>query len=230
LRRARRWIWWVGGAIALAALALVVGPFVYIHFIEDDPAPKLRLSDSPTSVAKRPASGDVSGTWNTSDGSTAQYRVNEVLFGQDNTATGKTSSVTGTVRIEGTTVREADISVDMTTFKSDEDRRDRQFQGRIMDTSQFPTSTFKLTQPIALGSVPVPGKKVTATATGELTMHGTTRTITTDLQAQRVGDKIEVVGQIPITFADYGIGNPSFAGITTEDHGTLEILLALAHG
>jgi hypothetical protein len=36
------------------------------------------------------------------------------------------------------------------------------------------------------------------------------------------------VGQIPITFADWGIGNPSFAGVvSTEDNGLLEFSLVL---
>ncbi len=229
MRRARRWIWWLGGAIVVVAIAAVVGPFVYIHFIEADPAPKLHLSTSPTTAAGQPvASNDVTGSWKATTGSVAQYRVDEVLFGQNNTATGKTSSVTGTVTINGTTVSAADITVDMTTFKSDRDLRDRQFQGRIMETSRFPTSTFKLTKPIALGSVPAVGQQITVDATGALTMHGTTRTITAQLHAQRLGDKIEVQSAIPITFADYNISDPSFAGtVTTKDHGTLEILLEL---
>ena len=35
-------------------------------------------------------------------------------------------------------------------------------------------------------------------------------------------------GSIPITFADYGIPNPTKAGITTEDHGELEFLLVFS--
>jgi hypothetical protein len=52
-----------------------------------------------------------------------------------------------------------------------------------------------------------------------------TNQVTVDLEAQRIGNTIEVKGTIPVTFADYDIPNPSFAGITTEDHGELEFLL-----
>jgi hypothetical protein len=38
-----------------------------------------------------------------------------------------------------------------------------------------------------------------------------------------------VTGSIPVTFADWGIPNPSFSGITTEDHGTVEFLVNLTH-
>ena len=42
----------------------------------------------------------------------------------------------------------------------------------------------------------------------------------------RLKGKIEISGSIPVKFADYGIGNPSFGSfVTTEDHGVLEFLL-----
>jgi hypothetical protein len=43
------------------------------------------------------------------------------------------------------------------------------------------------------------------------------------------GGHIEVAGDVPVLFSDYGIQNPSFAGfVTTQDHGLLEFLLVLA--
>src|SRR5439155_14470691 len=110
-------------------------------------------SADPASTAPA-ASGTVDGTWTIASGSQVGYRVAEVLFGQSHTAVGRTSAITGTVTIAGTTVRSATFTVDMTTVASDQNRRDRQFQGRIMETSTFTTATFKLTQPIVLGSLP----------------------------------------------------------------------------
>ena len=52
--------------------------------------------------------------------------------------------------LDGTMVTSADFSVDMTTVESDEDQRDNQFRGRIMQTNRFPTATFTLTAPIDL--------------------------------------------------------------------------------
>jgi polyisoprenoid-binding protein YceI len=118
----------------------------------------------------------------------------------------------------------------MTTVKSDSGNRDHQFQGRIMDTSKFPTSTFALTQPIDLGSVPAEGQTVTASATGDLTLHGATKPVTFDVQAQLKDGKIEVNGAIPIVFADYGIPNPSFGPASTDDKGVLEFLLVFTKG
>ena len=66
----------------------------------------------------------------------------------------------------------------------------------------------------------------TATANGELTLHGTTKAVTVELTVQRDGDTVNVSGSIPVTFADYGIANPSFGPVTTEDNGEIEFLLA----
>ncbi|MEO7429491.1 MAG: YceI family protein, partial [Acidimicrobiales bacterium] len=158
LRQRRTWIIAVPVLVFLVA---VVGPFVYINVIQDDPPERLTLSEVTTTTTEPGATtttgdtatttGDgVDGTWSVTDGSTAGYRVGEVLFGQDAEATGRTSAVTGTLAIAGTTISEASFEVDMTSIASDQSRRDGQFHGRIMETSTFPTSTFALTEPITL--------------------------------------------------------------------------------
>jgi polyisoprenoid-binding protein YceI len=239
--RGRRGLeWGIGVAVVLLLLG-VGGPFVYVNFIADDADPRLELSGSDssttrpgdtrsapsTTVAVDPADA-LSGTWSVTEGSEAQYRVEEILLGQNNTATGDTSEVDGTMTIDGSTVTAAEFTVDMASFESDEARRDNQFRGRIMNVAEFPTSRFELTAPIELGRVPGNREKITVTARGDLTLHGTTRAVEIELDAQRVGDVIEVLGTLPIEFSDYEIPNPSFAGITTEDNGEMEILLKLA--
>jgi polyisoprenoid-binding protein YceI len=71
---------------------------------------------------------------------------------------------------------------------------------------------------------------VTKEATGDLAMHGTTRTVTFHVTARRSGATIQVSGSIPITFADWNISNPSGGPATTEDHGALEFLLSFVQG
>ncbi len=219
------------GVPVIVILAVVVAPFVYIHFIEG-PAPKKFALTKPTTgtpagstASSASASVSVDGAWKITTGSQAGYRVKETLFGQANTAAGRTGSVKGNLTINGTTVPAADFTVDLTTVKSDQARRDAQFQGRIMDTATFPTATFKLTKPVTLTSIPANLTAITVSATGDLTLHGKTKSVTFGLQAQRNGDKIEVSGSIPVTFADYGIDNPSGGPATTEDHGELEFHL-----
>ncbi|SBW19216.1 YceI family protein [Candidatus Protofrankia californiensis] len=220
------------GGVVVAAL-VVGGPFVYINFIEGDPPAELSLDSQPAPGTAATAGGaaggtayaTLDGTWKVASGSQAGYRVKEVLFGQDTTAVGRTSGVTGQLVVSGTTVPSADLTVDMTTVTSDQSQRDSQFRGQIMETSRFPTATFKLTRPIDLGSVPAEGEKRTYQATGDLTLHGVTRTVTISLDAQRAGGQIRASGQIPVTFRDYDVSPPNIGGIKVEQNGVIEVLL-----
>jgi polyisoprenoid-binding protein YceI len=231
--RGSRWRWTVAGVVAVAVLA-VAGPFVYINFIKSDaPAPLTAATTAPTTPATTQAGqsasdGSIAGTYSVTSGSQAGYRVKEVLFGQDAEAVGRTSAVTGQTTVDGPPVTPGDFSVDLTTVQSDESRRDNQFQGRIMDTATYPTATFKLAQPIELSSLPADGATISAKAQGQLTLHGTTRQVTVDVSAQRSAGSIRLSGQIPVTFADWNIPNPSFGPASTEDHGLIEFLLVLA--
>jgi polyisoprenoid-binding protein YceI len=224
------------GVAAVVAVAVLVtaGTFVFIHFIEGDAPAKLTLeadSSTTTTAGSSTATVSLDGTWAASStGTQVGYRVKEVLFGQNATAVGRTSKVTGSLVIDGTTVSSTKVVADMTSVSSDKSQRDNQFQGRIMNTSQYPTATFELTKPIDLDSVPTVGQVVKATATGKLTLHGTTKEITTTLSAKYDGTKIAVNGSIPITFADYNIPNPTFGPVSTEDHGTLELLVYFTKG
>ncbi len=219
--------------VAIVAVILVVavvgGPFAYIHFFSSKAPAKLSISDSNasgTTTTLGAASAPLTGTWKVGSGSQAGYRVQEVLFGQSTTAVGRTSSVTGQMVIAGPQVSSATFTVDMTTVHSDKSQRDDQFQTRIMDTAQFPDATFATTAPIPLSPVPANGVIIHVSATGNLTLHGVTRPVTVPLTARRAGNVIQVNGSIPVVFADYQIPNPSAAGVvTTQDHGIVEFLL-----
>lgn len=182
-----------------------------------------------TGPATTPAGGaaqaGIDGTWAATPTSELGYRVKEVLFGQDAEGVGRTNAVTGSIDISGTTVTGGSFSVDMATMKSDSSQRDNQFRNRIMDTSTHPTATFKLTQPIELGTVPADGQQITASATGDLTLRGTTKSVTFDVTARLSSGQVQVNGTIPIVFAEWNIPNPSFGPAQTEDNGVLEFLL-----
>ncbi len=218
-------------AVIAAAVLVFGGAFIYIHFISGPaPAPLSLKSASPAASSASGSAGqtsdDVSGSWRVATGSVVGYRVEEVLAGQDNTAVGRTSDVTGSMTIRGRTVEAASFTVQMDTIKSDESERDVQFNGRIMDTAAYPTGTLKLTSPIKLGALPALGVIRTYHASADLTLHGHTRLVSFTLQAERTSAGIEISGSIPILFAHWDIPNPSFTGfVTTQNHGELEFLI-----
>lgn len=228
----RHWKGVVASAV-VAIVVLAVGiPFVYIHFIEGPAPAPLSLptsSATPSTSTTAPASsGRLAGTYTVGSGSLAGYRVHETLAGQSATAVGRTSQVTGSMTIVGHTVTAAKFTVDMTSVTSDRSQRDDQFRGRIMDVAQYPTGSFVLTKPIVLTRVPAVGAVVTETATGNLTLHGTTRPVTLTLHAERTATGVDVTGTTTISYGDFGIDNPSFGGfVSVGSTGAFEVLLKL---
>ncbi|MSO59928.1 MAG: YceI family protein [Ilumatobacteraceae bacterium] len=222
-------------AIAIAALVLLVGaPWLYINVIKDDAPSRLTLdTQAPASVdtivssdtTSVVAPDDIAGVWTIGADSVVGYRVKEILIGQSSEGVGRTSAVTGKLEIADNAVTTAEFSIDMATLKSDSDKRDAQFSGRIMDTATFPVATFTLTTPIALPQNANSGEKFSTTAIGSLMLRGSTVVVTIPIEAQLTNGKIAVQGTISIVFADYGIPNPSIGPVKTQDHGDLELLL-----
>jgi polyisoprenoid-binding protein YceI len=231
-RRLIRWI--VIGAVVVLVLA-VAGPYVYIHFIEGPAPAKLSLPtrSGPSNKAANTANatGSLDGTWNVGPGSITGYRVQEVLIGQQSTAVGRTTKIWGSLEIANQTVTSGSFTVDMASVVSDQSERNAQFDGRIMDVSAYPTASLTLSDPIVLGSVPDEGTIKRYPASGDLSMHGVTRSVSFTVSAERVGAGIDVLADIPIAFSEWNISNPSVGGfVTTQSTGTLEVLLHLTQG
>ena len=230
-------MWTIGIVVVVVAVLAVAAPFIYIHFIEGPAPAKLELpkvSHTTSTVAGQDAGGNtssVAGVWNVGGGSLAGYRVNEVLIGQNSTAVGRTSKVWGSITITGTAVTKATFTVDMASVASDQSERNAHFDGPIMDVDQYPTATLTLSSPIELGSIPDAGVVSHYEATGSLSMHGVTKTVSFSVSAERVGSQIDVLADINVPFAEWDIANPSIGGfVTTADNGTLEVLLHLVRG
>ncbi len=148
-------------------------------------------------------------------------------------AVGRTQDVTGSVTIEGAgdgfTATAADLTVDVTTLVSDSDRRDGQIKRRGLETNTYPTATFTLTQPVVIPVEALAGSAVTVQATGDMTIHGVTKSVTIPLQTQLTGSQIELVGSLTFPMSDFGIDPPTIAGIVdVESDATLEFQLFLA--
>jgi polyisoprenoid-binding protein YceI len=109
--------------------------------------------------------GDFTGSW-------VGYRAVEELVGIGGTeAVGRTPDIDGSITVAGTQITAADLTADLTTLRSDQSMRDGQLGRQGVETDQFPTATFVLTQPIELGAIPAEGTPITAEAVGDLTLH-----------------------------------------------------------
>ncbi len=168
------------------------------------------------------------GTFSFEDASSSfvGFRVAEELASIGATeAIGRTPQVTGTIEIEGTTLVSAVVEADFTAIVSNDDRRDNKIQGAL-ETGQFPTATFVLTEPADLGTIPASGESISVTVKGDLTVHGVTNAIEMPLQAQLIDDVIVVVGSTEIVFADYDVEAPTAVIVlSVEDRGQMELQL-----
>lgn len=233
-------------AVLLAVLAAGAFGIWYLFLRPAPPAavalPSLPVSSPGASAASSSSSGastgagGIDGTWQVDptvgsfadfSGSFVGYRVQEELasIGAQE-AVGRTPDVTGTLTISGTTIAAVDMTADLTTLQSDDDRRDGQLRRQGIETGTYPTATFRLTAPIELGTLPAEGATISLTATGELTLHGQTKTVEVPLQARLSGGVISVTGAVPIAFSDYGIERPtSMVVLSIADSGLMEFQL-----
>ena len=239
-------------AVAIIA-AVVVGGFVALrpgparrqrrraepsHGLDRPP----RQAPPPSASADAPASspatstavdGDVAGTWTVAADSVAGYRVREQLANlpAESDAVGRTDQVTGSITVESdgttTTLTAADLTVDMTSLTSDESRRDNRLRREGLETDTFPTATFTLTAPVEVPAAALAGTASDVTLTGDLTLHGVTKSVQIPAQAQLVDGTIQVAGSITFPLSDYGIVAPNIGGfiVSIADDGTLEFLV-----
>ncbi|NDL60271.1 YceI family protein [Phytoactinopolyspora mesophila] len=221
--------------IALAGLAgaaalVLGGTWLYVNvFSADAPDPFVLDSATPGEANDDSGNGELilDGTWAVADGSEAGYRVDEVLNGLDNTVVGRTPDVTGEIVVADGAATSGEVVVDMTTVTTDSNSRDGQFQGSIMNTDEYPTSTFTLTEPVPVGDLAGAAEPITLTASGELTIRDVTREVEARLDLQQSGDAVQVAGSVPITFAEFEVDPPNLAFVRVEDEGLVEFLLTL---
>ena len=201
------------------------------------PAPETTSAPEPTSAPETtsaPSLADgVDGVWVVDqENSFAGYRIGEELASIGTvTAVGRTSNVDAELTFAGSAVTDLEVTVDMTTLQSDRSTRDNALRTRGLETAEFPTATFVLTAPLDLGDVPEEGATFSGTATGDLTLHGVTNSITMDLEGSLVAGTVIVVGSTDVTLTDYDIEAPTgFSVLTIEEIGTIEVQLALVRG
>ncbi|HEY8817884.1 MAG TPA: YceI family protein [Candidatus Limnocylindrales bacterium] len=231
--------------VAIAAIAVGVGGFiVYDQVLRGDSAAALTLPTASTSPATSTApgastvpaasfDGSVAGTWNVAANSVAGYRVREQLASlpAESDAVGRTSAVSGSITLETsgstTTLTAGQITVDTTSIASDKSQRDGRLRTEGLQTDTYPTATFKLTKAVAVPAAALAGTASDITLTGDLTLHGVTKSVDIPAKAQLVNGTIQVAGSISFPLSDYSIVAPNLGGIIVSiaDNGTLEFLV-----
>jgi len=187
-----------------------------------------------TPVATESAGEDgLSGTWTLASGpeSFVGYRVAEELSTVGvTTAVGRTSDIAATLGFDGAAITSVEVDANLAALESDDDRRDRTLGRQALETNTFPRATFSLTAPIVFDQRPEDGVPIAASAVGDLTLHGVTRSVTLALEGQLVDDRVVVIGSAEVVFADYDIDPPSaIIVVSVADVGTFEFQLVFEH-
>jgi polyisoprenoid-binding protein YceI len=172
----------------------------------------------------------------TATDSRARYRVREQLAGLDfpSDAVGETTAVTGTLVLgaDGSVVaEESSFTVDLTTLKTDNDRRDGYVQGRTLETAEYPEATMVVQE---LRDLPVPLPTTgthSFTIAGELTLHGVTRATVWEATADFGEEAITGQARTAFDFAAFDIAIPSVARVlSVADDIRLELDFRLTPG
>jgi polyisoprenoid-binding protein YceI len=230
---------------SLVVVALLVGGGLW-WFFRDDAPPEANLetavaalNDSTGTSTSAADDASIDGTWtvdtssgtfdyDSATGTFAGFRIQENLASiGSTTAVGRTGDVSGSMTVAGSKVTAATFTVDLTTIRTNQSQRDSRVQSALA-TSSYPDATFTLASPVELGPDAASGQKVSATAVGDLTIHGVTERVEIPLDAQLTNGTVVVVGSIDITFSDFGVSVPqSPAVVSVDDHGQMEVQLLL---
>jgi polyisoprenoid-binding protein YceI len=146
------------------------------------------------------------------DQSQASYSVSEKVVGLalPRDAVGVTKLVSGSIVLaaDGTVSPGSKLTVDLRGLTSDAARRDRFIQRNTLQTDTYPDAVLV---PTALEGLPSP-LPTSGTATfkivGDLTVHGTTKTVTWDATATFSADAVTVKATTDVTFDDFGLRRP----------------------
>lgn len=220
-------------AIAVAGMLVLGGAAVLLLSSHQAPAP-LALS---TPAAAGGAQSSFVGSWKVTAGSQAGYRAKERFINQPATteAVARTTSVTGSLVVvssgSGLVASQIHFTADLTALVS-QDRyatyqvyqRDFFVRTVYLETNRFPTADF------TAGSARIPTNAsgaVSLSVDGKLSVHGVTKAVTAQLQAQLNGTQLEIAGSVNVDMRDFAIAPPDISFTTAEPQVVIEFHLVL---
>ena len=162
--------------------------------------------------------------------SSVQFELDEVLSGSPKHVVGTTSEVAGQVLIDFDDPANSQLGtivINVRTFKTDSDIRDRAIRGPILDSSsdEFEFAEFTPTSVDGLPESVEVGDAIVLAVTGDFLLSGVTNTITFDLIVTIVSeDQITVQGTAMVLRSDFGLSIPTVSRVADV---TDEVLLVI---
>jgi polyisoprenoid-binding protein YceI len=224
-------------------------PTATVSATVSDPAPT--ASDAVSNPASDPASNTVSNT-NISaqvtpvqqaskrqlfqidpEQSEARFIVDEVLFGNPNTVTGRTNKISGQIEIDlndPTQTSVGEIQIDARGLATDNRFRNRSLSRLILQSNrdEYQYITFTPTAITGLPAKASAGDAFTFQITGDLKIRDTVKPVTFDVNVKADSDKqVSGLAQAVVQRADFGLTIPKVEGVadvTEEVHLELQFI------
>jgi polyisoprenoid-binding protein YceI len=150
--------------------------------------------------------------------SEVRYEVAETFL-RDNrlaTAIGVTQEIEGAITVDPENPQNSTIGVitiDISAFTSDEDRRDQAIRDRWLESATYPIATFEPTEITGLPETYTEGDELSFQVTGDMTVRETTNPVTFDVTAQVMDGELVGTATTDIKMTDFGFDPPDIAGI-----------------
>lgn len=163
--------------------------------------------------------------------SSVTYRVDETLFNEGNrlqTAVGTTTAVSGQIIVDRTrpaNSRIGPITIDISQFKSDSERRDNAIRQRWLESAKYPNAVFTATAIEGLPTTYQNGREIPVEITGNLKIRDVTRPTTWAVTITLNGNTLVVTGMTDIKMTDFGFDPPAIFFLKTENDVRLEFRL-----
>lgn len=117
--------------------------------------------------------------------------------------------------------------VDIKGLDSGIAERDKHVEGSLLDSAKYPTAEFKLSEIKQWPKEVIEGKPVNIQMAGTLKVKGIDKEVVFDCEALFESNQWKLKGKTAVTFADFGIENPSSAVATIEDEIIVNLQLIL---
>jgi polyisoprenoid-binding protein YceI len=162
--------------------------------------------------------------------STVTYEVGEVFIREGNvfnTAVGVTGVVNGEIQIDYDKPHNSTlgpISVDISKFTSDRNRRDEAIRERFLESDTYPIATFTATNIEGIPQVGEEGIEYPLRITGDMTIREITKEVTFDAMVKVENDVLSGTATTTLLMSDFEFGPIDIIGILkTEDEVKLTL-------
>jgi polyisoprenoid-binding protein YceI len=149
----------------------------------------------------------------------ATFRIEDAV----ETIDGSTAKVSGTIVADpaNAAASSVEISADLSAIDTGIKLRDGHIRDEYVETKKFPRATFKSVSVILPATPLAANQAVDVTVTGDFTMHGVTKRITTPVRIVLIpeseitkstrgpGDWIHATAHFPLTLSEFGVKVPT---------------------